>query len=150
VCVGGRAGERQDRLPDFSPASPVGLNRGANTLAILRDIRAGLRAELDDQQRRAEPEIAYARTRVTEMDTERRRLARAVVSSAISEDLAREEQERIRHELAQAQNVLATAQVIYSHIEGTLNRALALVGRIDEVYAPGRTEGAAAGQPMLL
>jgi site-specific DNA recombinase len=100
-------------------------------------IRVELRAELDDQRRRAEPEIAYARARVTELNVERRRLARGVVTGAIPEDLARDEQERIRHELAQAQKVLATAEVIYAHVEDTLNRALALVGRIDEVYALG-------------
>jgi hypothetical protein len=64
--------------------------------ATQEKIRTGLRAELDDQQRRAEPEIAYARARVTELDEERRRLAR-------------EEQQRIRHELTQAQKVLDTA-----------------------------------------
>jgi site-specific DNA recombinase len=106
-------------------------------VATQEQIRAGLRTELDMQQRRAEPEIAYARTRVAELDEERRRLARAVVTGAVPEDLAREEQERIRHELAQAQKVLATAQVIYAHIEDTLNRALALVGQVDEVYRLG-------------
>ncbi len=100
-------------------------------------VRAGLRAELDMQARRAEPEIAYARSRVTELDQERRRLGRAVVTGAIPEDVAREEQARIQHELVQAQKILATSQVIYAHIEDTLNRALALVGRIDEVYASG-------------
>lgn len=38
---------------------------------IQETVRAGLRAELDNQQRRAAPEIAYARTRVTELDAER-------------------------------------------------------------------------------
>jgi hypothetical protein len=33
--------------------------------------------------------------------------------------------------------VLDTAQVIYEHIEDTLNKALALVGRVDEVYRLG-------------
>jgi site-specific DNA recombinase len=100
-------------------------------------VRAGLRAELDMQSRRAEPEIAYARNRVSELDQERRRLGRAVVTGAIPEDVARDEQARIQHELTQAQKVLATSQVIYAHIEDTLNRALALVGRVDEVYATG-------------
>lgn len=105
--------------------------------ATQETVRAGLKAELSNQQRRAEPEIAYARKRVTELDAERRRLARAVVTGAIPEDLARDEQDRIRHELKQAEKVLATAHVIYEHIEETLNRVLELVGRIDEVYRLG-------------
>jgi hypothetical protein len=100
-------------------------------------VRTGLRAELDTQQRRAEPEIAYARARVTELDAERRRLARGVVTGAIPEDLARDEQQRIARDLTQAQKVLDAARVIYAHIEDTLNRALALVGRVDEVYRLG-------------
>jgi site-specific DNA recombinase len=100
-------------------------------------VRAGLRTELDTQSRRAEPEIVYTRTRVTELDTERKRLARGVVTGAIPEDLALEEQHRIAHELTQAQKVLDTARVIFAHIEDTLNQALALVGHIDEVYRLG-------------
>jgi site-specific DNA recombinase len=74
---------------------------------------------------------------VIELDDERKRLARGVITGAIPEDLGLQEQHRIARELTQAQNVLATARVIYAHIEETLNRALALVGRIDEVYRLG-------------
>src|SRR5436309_7224113 len=72
-----------------------------------------------------------------QLDSERKRLARGTVTGAIPEDLAREEQHRIAHELSQAQKVLATSQVIYAHIEDTLSRALALVGQVDEVYQLG-------------
>ncbi len=104
---------------------------------VQQTIRDGLRAELEGQRAQAEPEIAYARTRVTELEQERRRLARGVVTGAIPEDLAREEQERISKELGQASRILATAEVIYAKIEDTLNRALTLVGRCDEVYRLG-------------
>jgi hypothetical protein len=57
--------------------------------------------------------------------------------SGIPQPLARDEQERIRDELAHAQKVLATSEVVYRHIEDVLNRALAHMGRIDEVYALG-------------
>lgn len=36
-----------------------------------------------------------------------------------------------------AQKLLATAKVIFAHIEDTLNSALTLVGRCDEVYRLG-------------
>lgn len=100
-------------------------------------IRDDLRAELDHQHRQAQPEIAWARTRVTELEQERRRLARGVVTGAIPEDLARGEQDRISRELRQAEKVLATAEVVYANIEGNLNGALRLLGRCDEVYRLG-------------
>jgi site-specific DNA recombinase len=141
-CLGRHQRRTECTLP-YLPAEAIesAVERYYRTLRLPEEtqekIRTGLRAELDDQHRRAEPEIAYARTRVTELDEERRRLARAVVTGAVPEDLARDEQERIRHELAGAQKVLATAQVIYAHIEDTLNRALTLVGRVHEVYRQG-------------
>jgi site-specific DNA recombinase len=75
-----------------------------------------------------------ARKRVAELEQERRRLASALVTGAIPEDLAREEQARIHQELGEAQRVMATSEVVYGRIEDTLNRALALVGRAAEVY----------------
>jgi hypothetical protein len=116
-CLG-RHQRRTDCTLPYLPAEAVekAVERHYRTMrlpeAVQKTVRAGLRAELDTQQRRAEPEIAYARKRVTELDDERRRLARAVVTGAIPEDLAREEQARIQQELTQAQKVLATAQVI--------------------------------------
>jgi site-specific DNA recombinase len=104
---------------------------------VQETIRRGLRADLDQQRLRAAPEIAHARGRVTELEDERRRLARGVVTGAVPEDLAREEQERINRELSHAQRILATSEIVYIKIEDTLNRALALVGRCDEVYRLG-------------
>ena len=104
---------------------------------VQETVRTGLRAELDQQRQRAEPEIAYARKRVTELGDERRRLARGVVTGAIPEDLAREEQDRIARELADAERLLAASEVVYAEIEDTLERALALVSRVDEVYRTG-------------
>ncbi len=45
--------------------------------------------------------------------------------------------DRITRELTGAQQVLDTAQMIYSRIEDTLGRVLALVSRCDEVYRLG-------------
>ncbi len=104
---------------------------------VQETIREGLRIELDQQQRRAEPEMAYARGRVTELEQERRRLARGVVTGAIPEDLAREEQERVTRELKQANRTLKASTMVFAKIADTLNRALELVGRCDEVYRLG-------------
>jgi site-specific DNA recombinase len=100
-------------------------------------IQDGLRAELDSQHERSEPEIACARQRVTELDRERRRLATGVVKGSIPGDLARDEHERIDAELEQAQRILETAEMIYARIEQTLTRALDLLERVDEVYRLG-------------
>jgi len=100
-------------------------------------IRDGLRAELDYQQRQAQPEIAWAKRRVKELADERKRLARGVVTGTIPGDLARDEHDRIAQELEQAKQTLVTAEVIYTGIEDSLNRALTLVGRCDEVYRLG-------------
>jgi site-specific DNA recombinase len=100
-------------------------------------IRDGLRAELDQQQLRAAPERAQERKRTTELEEERRRLGRAVVTGSIPADIAREEQARIRTELRHAQQVLAATEMVYGRIADALNQALELVGRCDEVYRLG-------------
>lgn len=94
-------------------------------------------AELEYQQRQAQPEISWAKKRVAELAEERKRLARGVVDGSVPGDLARDEHDRIAHELEQANQTLAAAQMVYTHIEDTLSRALALIGRCDEVYRMG-------------
>jgi site-specific DNA recombinase len=141
-CVG-RHQRRTDCTAPYFPARMVeeAVERYYTTVhlpqATQAVVRVGLQAELDTQARRAEPEISYAKQRVRELDDERRRLARAVITGAVPEDLVRDEQVRIARELGQAQKVLATATVIYAHIQDTLDKALALLGRADEVYRLG-------------
>jgi site-specific DNA recombinase len=104
---------------------------------IKQTIQDGLRIELDTQNDRAQPEIRRARERVEQLSQERRRLARGVVSGSIPDDLAREEQERIQRDLDQAKRILETSEMVYEHIQGTLERALELLERVDEVYRLG-------------
>jgi site-specific DNA recombinase len=70
---------------------------------LQNQIRDGLQAEMDYQQRLAQPEIAWAKRRVKELADERRRLARGVVTGAVPGDLAREEHDRIDAELRASQ-----------------------------------------------
>jgi len=100
-------------------------------------IREGLRAELDYQDKRAKPEIAWAKRRVTELEQESRNLSRGVVTGSIPPEHAREEQDRIRKERQDAEKVLGTTEMVFARIEDTLNRALGLVGSCDEVYRQG-------------
>jgi site-specific DNA recombinase len=100
-------------------------------------IRTGLKVELDKQHARAQPELSAAARRVAELEAERKRLARGVVTGTIPGDLAREEHERIDQELDQARRVLDTSRLVYAHIEGTLTAALDLLARVDDVYRLG-------------
>ena len=141
-CLGRHQRRTDCRMP-YLPAADVeaAIERYYGTVTLpeklQNTIRDGLRAELDQQHQRAKPELTWAKTRVTELQHERRRLARGVVDGSIPGDLAREEQDRITEELEQAQKILTTAETIFSRIEDTLNRALALLGRCDEVYRLG-------------
>lgn len=141
-CIGRQQRRTTCDLP-YLPAEAVerAVERYYVTVRIPEDLQAAiredLRAELDRQERGAKPELDYARKRVGELEQERRRLARGVVTGAIPEDLAREEQERIRTERGQAERILATATMVFARIENTLNMALALVGRCDELYRLG-------------
>jgi site-specific DNA recombinase len=141
-CLGRHQRRTTCTLPYLAAADvEAAVERYYRTVRIPESVQAtvrdGLRIELDSQERRAAPEIDYARTRVAELEQERRRLARGVVTGAIPEDVGKEEQSRIQDEVKQAQRVLATAEVVFAKIADTLNRALALVGSVDEVYRQG-------------
>jgi site-specific DNA recombinase len=100
-------------------------------------IRSGLKVELDKQHSRAEPELTRASRQVAELEQERKRLARGVVTGTIPGDLAREEHQRIDDELASAQRILDTSRLVFATIEGTLQAALDLLARVDDVYRLG-------------
>jgi site-specific DNA recombinase len=100
-------------------------------------IQDGLRAELENQHERAQPEIRRARDRVEQLTAERRRLARGVVTGSIPDDLAREEHQRIQRDLHQAERILETSEMIYEHIHGILERCFDLLERVHNVYRLG-------------
>lgn len=100
-------------------------------------IRAGLRAEIDRQHRRSGPEMEAARRRIDELEQERRRLARGVVTGAIPDDLAREEQDRIATEAKRAKAILTAAETVHASIDATLSTALSFVGRAADAYLLG-------------
>jgi site-specific DNA recombinase len=100
-------------------------------------IREGLKAEMDRQHEHAGPQLAQAKRRVSELEQERKRLARGVVEGTIPGDLAREEHIRIDRDRTEAERVLETTVVVWERIEHTLNMALSFIGRCDEVYRQG-------------
>jgi hypothetical protein len=100
-------------------------------------IRAGLRAELDKQRQQAQPEIAWAKRRVVELEDERRRLARGVGHRRHPRRPGRRVTGTHQEGTGGAGHVLTTAEVTYGRIEETLNLALSFVGRCDELYRRG-------------
>ena len=97
-------------------------------------VRNGLCTEVERQRKLAVPEAKRQELRTTELEQERRRLAREVVKGNIPGDLARVEQDRIAAELADAQRVLAVSRTVFAHIEDTLSLALEYVGRCHDAY----------------
>jgi site-specific DNA recombinase len=104
---------------------------------IKQQIQDGLRTELASQHERAEPEIRRARVRVEQLAEERRRLARGVVTGSVPDDLAKEEHERIQRDLDQAQRILEASEMVYEHIQSTLEKCLDLLERVDDIYRLG-------------
>ena len=104
-----------------------------------RAIREGLRAVLEKRRKEARPEVNRAQRRIEELEQERRRIARGLVDGSLPPDLARDEQDRVRRELAAAERLVASAKVDFADIEKPLLQALELVNRCDRLYAEGNT-----------
>ena len=104
-----------------------------------RSIREGLREVIEARRKGALPNLTTARRQIEDLEHQRRRVARGLVDGSLPTDLAREEQDRIRTELAAAHKLVEAAEVSFGEIETPLLRALELVGRCDEVYATGNT-----------
>ena len=102
---------------------------------IVDRVREDLMAKIAEQRSLAAPEVTAAKRRITELVTERKRLARGVVVGSVPDDLAKHEYMRIDREREEAERVLATAQGVAGNIERVLAKALDLLGRVDEVYA---------------
>jgi site-specific DNA recombinase len=141
-CLGRHKGTASCMMPYFPVAEVEAAveryYRGMRLApAYVEKVREDVRAELDTRRERAQPELEQARSRVQELEQERRRAARGVVTGTVPDDIAIEEQDRIAAELKQAQRLMAAAEVAYATIEANLNRVLELAGRCDEIYRLG-------------
>jgi site-specific DNA recombinase len=104
---------------------------------VLEQVRTDLQEEIARQRAAAGPEMAAARRRLSQLEAERHRLARAVVVGTVPDDLALGEYQRIDREREEAERIVQTAETVSRHIEATLDQALELLGRCDEVYRQG-------------
>jgi site-specific DNA recombinase len=74
------------------------------------------------------------RKRILNLEAERRKLLQAHLAGAVPLDLLKEEQERLRAELANAGVSLANTEVHWEVLEANVTKALNLVTRLDEAY----------------
>jgi DNA invertase Pin-like site-specific DNA recombinase len=128
--------QRHYRIEEIEEAvEQLYLSRVRLTADQCTDIREGIRIELEQQRHQAGPEIAWAERRVSELEVERRRLARAIVEGTIPGDLVREEQERIKTELKDAARLLKASRAVFSKIEAPLLLALKLLEDPNGLYS---------------
>jgi len=74
------------------------------------------------------------RKRILDLEAERRKLLQAHLAGAVPMDLLREEQERIKTELANAGASLANTEIHWEVLETNLTKALELATRLDNAY----------------
>ena len=95
---------------------------------------------LDEMQRATEgarAEHQAQQQRVVRLEQERRRLVRAHLDGAIPVDLLREEQERLRVELLQAEAQLRAAEVRWDDVERNVTYALGMTADCYQAYRRG-------------
>jgi hypothetical protein len=74
------------------------------------------------------------RKRILDLEAERRKLLQAHLAGAVPVDLLREEQERIKTELANAGASLANTEIHWEVLEANLTKALEFITRLDKAY----------------
>jgi site-specific DNA recombinase len=107
------------------------ITLGEDAIATIRD------QLLTAAQRRnasAERMARRDRKRILNLEAERRKLLQAHLAGAVPLDLLKEEQERLRAELANAGASLANTEVHWEVLEANVTKALNLVTRLDEAY----------------
>ena len=145
-CLG-RHARRTDCQQPFMPADVVeaAVERHWQSIRlpddVVEEVKSSFVTELERLREAAGPEIEWAKRRVDELEQERRRLAHGVVSGAIPEDLAREEQDRIKSELRDATRIAEASKQLRDHVEDGLDLALSFAGRIGEAYLRNGPKG---------
>ncbi len=96
--------------------------------AIRDDLRAYLSRDTEQRKREAERQ----RRRLARLEDQRHKLLRAHLADAVPLDLLKIEQERISHEISQAQTLLARAETDYGEVMDTFDQAAKLLSGLDE------------------
>ena len=83
---------------------------------------------------RAKQLAARQRQRIVQLESERRALMKAHYAGAVPVDILKEEQERIKGELATAGALMTNSEIHWESLEANLDRALALASRVGSTY----------------
>lgn len=79
-------------------------------------------------------ELSRQRTRIEQLEAERRSLLRAHYADAVPLDLLREEQARIKGEIGAAERIIRSCEVHFADARRGLDRALALLDHPHDAY----------------
>jgi site-specific DNA recombinase len=108
------------------------------TITLGEDAIASIRGTLlkaaKNRNASAERMARRDRKRILQLEAERRRLLQAHLSGAVPLDLLKEEQERLKSELANAGASLANTEIHWEVLEANITKALSLITRLDEAY----------------
>jgi DNA invertase Pin-like site-specific DNA recombinase len=77
---------------------------------------------------------ARQRQRIVQLENERRALMKAHYAGAVPLDILKEEQERIKGELATAGALMTNSEIHWESLEANLDRALSLASRVGSTY----------------
>ena len=138
-CLGRRDGCDQRYVAADEIEQRVGALYGRMKMdvAALQTAEDAFKQEMDEQHRTAAPRIDEAKRQLTQLDLQRRRVARGVVDGSIPSDLAREEQGRIAREMATASRAATLAEQSAHDFERPFRLVLELIGRCEEIYERG-------------
>ena len=138
-CLGRRDGCDQRYVAADEVEQRIGALYGRMKMddVALQTAEEAFRQEMDEKQRTAAPRIERAKRQLTQLELQRRRVARGLVDGSLPSDLAREEQERIAREMANASRTAALAEQNAYDFERPFRLVLELIGRCDEIYERG-------------
>ncbi len=138
-CVGSRQGcvqryvlasQLEHKVAQLYQALRLGED---DLLAIQEDFKE----ELEKRRAKSGPSITRAKRQISELELQRRRVARGVVDGSIPSDLAKEEQERIARELSDCQRTIATADLGFEAYEKPFQMVMQILDDCEQIYVRG-------------
>ncbi len=100
----------------------------------VQQIKDDIRSELADMRRRGLKEAKRQERRLAKLSAERMTLMQAHYAQAIPLEVLKIEQDRITREVAEAEAILETRQVVFRRIESTLEKTLNLADNAQAQY----------------
>jgi site-specific DNA recombinase len=138
-CLGRRGGCDQRYIAADEIELRVGdlyrqiqMDRESRTMA-----EDSFKDEISDHRRSSAPRLAKAKRQISELELQRRRIARGQVEGSLPPDLALEEQDRVNRLLADAHQVISMGEVAIEDYERPFQLVLELIGHCGEIYERG-------------